>query len=807
MRLIKCYVENFGLLHATEFNFSKGLNSCISDNGTGKTTLAAFIEAMLYGIGDTRRQALDENPRKKYMPWQGGRFGGSLTLEAGKKKYLIERSFGQRPADDTFRLLDADSGKESSDFGENVGEALFGIDRDGFLRTVYLSEKNLGGKNENKSISAKLSDLVGVDGDVGGFDDAIKLLEERRKFYFKKGNTGEIANVKERILEVDRELDSLVDLKHKAASGEERLRAIHAERGRISALEGAERSKLENIHRQKERTVNEERYATMMEALASEKLRLEKANAFFAQGIPSAQEIDRARDCYIEGKRLNDEALASRGNEEYVMLSEFFKSGADFVEIAEMERCAELLEEKTDELKRIENESDLTSVEMRGLFPMGAPTKDELSGVKKASKSPSFAFKICGAILGVILLLVGFIIGSTAGYIMSAAGAVIAVLSVILMIKRTKSQELLSLFRKYSIDTTDTSSSYLYNLEEKLERYESLKAARTQRSEELLDERCALTMKVCAFLEKYPITVSDSMLGSVRIIKSKYADYYRLGLEGERTENGKVSKLQRSEELIRQAKDFLMKFPTESGDPFTEIRDRLGELNYLRTSVARLNQDCDSFAVKYNVTGKKATDDYSSEAAIRSAIAELSEKQKALSAEYALVERELLVMRDAIEREDELRMQKDELEELYKKHTHSLDVIRKTSAYLDEACSNITSKYLGKTKEKFKEYVSLIDDADGEYTLSTSFELSKAERGAVHGIDSYSRGMRDTYALALRLALVDALYQNEVPFIILDDPFIALDDSKLERAKVALKALGKSKQILYFTCAKSRKID
>ena len=97
--------------------------------------------------------------------------------------------------------------------------------------------------------------------------------------------------------------------------------------------------------------------------------------------------------------------------------------------------------------------------------------------------------------------------------------------------------------------------------------------------------------------------------------------------------------------------------------------------------------------------------------------------------------------------------------------------------------------------------------SEGEYTLNTSFELTKTERGEAHGIESYSRGTRDLYALGLRLALVDALYENEQPFIILDDPFIALDDAKLERAKAMLKSIGKTKQILYFTCAKSRVIE
>ena len=152
-------------------------------------------------------------------------------------------------------------------------------------------------------------------------------------------------------------------------------------------------------------------------------------------------------------------------------------------------------------------------------------------------------------------------------------------------------------------------------------------------------------------------------------------------------------------------------------------------------------------------------------------------------------------------------MEKAALEELYRKHTESLDIIQKTAKLLTEACDSITSKYLGKTKEKFLEYSSLISGSTGDYTLNTSFELTKTEGGEAHGIEAYSRGTRDLYALGLRLALVDALYENEAPFIILDDPFIALDDARLEKAKATLKSIGRTKQILYFTCAKSRAIE
>ena len=181
MKLIECYIENFGKLSDFKHSFKDGLNTISWDNGAGKTTLTVFIKAMLYGLEATKRVKLENNERKRYTPWQMGRFGGSLTFENGGKTYRIERTFAQKASDDVFKLYDCGSGKESCDFTENVGEELFGIDADGFERTVFLSEENLSGKNDNKTVSAKLTELVGTGGDLGVMDEAIELLEKQRK--------------------------------------------------------------------------------------------------------------------------------------------------------------------------------------------------------------------------------------------------------------------------------------------------------------------------------------------------------------------------------------------------------------------------------------------------------------------------------------------------------------------------------------------------------------------------------------------------------------------------------------------------
>ncbi|UKI49251.1 MAG: ATP-binding protein [Clostridium sp.] len=66
MKLMSCYINDFGCLHNQEFNFSNGLNCIFLQNGSGKSTLAAFIRAMFYGIPKSSSKSFD---REHYLPY------------------------------------------------------------------------------------------------------------------------------------------------------------------------------------------------------------------------------------------------------------------------------------------------------------------------------------------------------------------------------------------------------------------------------------------------------------------------------------------------------------------------------------------------------------------------------------------------------------------------------------------------------------------------------------------------------------------------------------------------------------------
>ena len=109
MKLLNCHIVNFGCLSNCSFDFDEGLNLIFAKNGTGKSTLAAFLKAMLYGLPSVRKGGY-ENERRRYLPWQGGTFGGALCFEVFRLNVYCPR----RVWPEVFRLVSA-LGRDWSD--------------------------------------------------------------------------------------------------------------------------------------------------------------------------------------------------------------------------------------------------------------------------------------------------------------------------------------------------------------------------------------------------------------------------------------------------------------------------------------------------------------------------------------------------------------------------------------------------------------------------------------------------------------------------------------------------------------------
>lgn len=179
MRLLHCHIENFGKLHDFDFDFREGLQILLRENGYGKSTFAAFLRVCFYGFLGERKQDITENERRRYMPWQGGRFGGELRFERAGRRYRLERMFGEKRSQDHFALYDLDSGLPSTDFSERIGEELFRIDAASFERTVFSGQLRVRSEM-NADIHAKLGDVSETAFDMRSFESAMLRIREEQ---------------------------------------------------------------------------------------------------------------------------------------------------------------------------------------------------------------------------------------------------------------------------------------------------------------------------------------------------------------------------------------------------------------------------------------------------------------------------------------------------------------------------------------------------------------------------------------------------------------------------------------------------
>ncbi len=208
-KLLRVNIFNFGKLHDFKMDFEKGLNVIAQDNGFGKTTLAAFIKAMFYGLNYNKKRKVSENEVLKYRPFNSTeKFGGTLSFFCNGKNLRIERFFGNTEKEQEIRLFDEDTNKQQKlDFEKGeLGLRIFKVDADAFMRSMYLPQCSIIVEN-NDSFMQKLSNLAENTDETNNYVKADTSLREYcKKLKLERGNGGKIFDLKCKVEEKEKQL-------------------------------------------------------------------------------------------------------------------------------------------------------------------------------------------------------------------------------------------------------------------------------------------------------------------------------------------------------------------------------------------------------------------------------------------------------------------------------------------------------------------------------------------------------------------------------------------------------------------------
>ena len=290
MRLISCHIENFGKLKNVDINFQQGLNQICEKNGWGKSTFTTFLKAMFYGFSKEKKRSKGIRERKKYKPWQGGVYGGSILFETNGQYYQIERSFGESPREDQFVLRDAKTGMLSTAFDQNIGKDLFQLDEDSFQKTIYVSQLDCA-TLATDNIHAKIGNLTQQMYDLNHYSEASDLLQKKLNQLTPKRKTGLLAKLQ---IQVYQYQNMILDRERKRSEREELQRQyMECKREREGVLVEQEKLKKQILEYgdRKEREANLLLYKELTGQEKEKENELEKIEENFTAGFPELEEI------------------------------------------------------------------------------------------------------------------------------------------------------------------------------------------------------------------------------------------------------------------------------------------------------------------------------------------------------------------------------------------------------------------------------------------------------------------------------------------------------------------------------------
>jgi|GEM_PF-1653614 len=192
---------------------------------------------------------------------------------------------------------------------------------------------------------------------------------------------------------------------------------------------------------------------------------------------------------------------------------------------------------------------------------------------------------------------------------------------------------------------------------------------------------------------------------------------------------------------------------------------------------------------------------------------ELLERRAVLEAEKEDASRSLSAYREELAKKaeqldvmDEMRSKLTELTDEQSAEKIKLEGIQNAKKYLEKAKAEVVSRYSAPILASFEKNMKRIDPkSEAIFRIDTNMQVTVDEKGLQRESALFSAGYRDLMGFCMRLAFIDAVFTEEKPMLILDDPFTNLDDEKLKKARDLVHEIANEYQVLYFTCSTARK--
>ncbi len=852
MKLISCHIENFGKLSNLDIDFRDTYNEYIEENGWGKSTLVAFIQAMFYGLS-SKGKDLGKNERQRYMPWQGGLFGGRLCFESQGKRYVLTRYFEKKEKDDVFKLRDERTNLISKDYSVAIGEELFGINKDAFCRTILISQKDCQ-TVANDSIMSKIGNLTENTDDVNNYESAMSGLTKYLNNQSPTRKTGELYKIVQRIEELKQFVRGEQILCEKAEALNNQKSELLEEQNKLKDVRAKIQDKIDVASKRKDLLIKKEKHDLLKQEVQQYFEKIDEYKKQFPAGVPDKETIEHhikeSTKAFLLQEKLNECQLSDEEEVQYQELKELFSDLTDeemglslSAELRRLIALGAVIKEK-----ELSTEENYRYRELIQIFGDKLPDLEEIEAciflwneicnkkicvaTHKNKNHPKKTHSLSVIITGVLVVLGGlfvkFNVSKTVGMIISILGFLAVVVGFLLKSKNKNNhtendaeneditiaeQEnmLMEYLAKYSIpyDEHIVSSSLhqtFYNAKELLRLAEKQK--KYLNCKEVSDKY---------HIEERILSIAKKVL-SIKTIESNSIEMVVNQYETQKQKYQELSEKKHCYEDIKRQHDVIvlhtemylntigLKAEENISSQLQQIKETIMLIEIATDSYFKKSKELKKYEAEEDII---ALNDVKED---ENSVTDMTEELKTISNRLESIHNEIGTLNkqieEVMEKKDEIEEQKNELhhlEQLKKESDKKYYLAEQTRQCLEKAKQTMTSTFTKPMLDEFcRLYAIITNDDKKAFYMDAETKITVDEKGMQRDTEYFSAGYRDLYGLCLRLAFIKAMFKGEKPFIVLDDTFVNLDEEKTKKAIQLLEKISDEYQVLYFTCHKSR---
>ena len=847
MKILSCYIANFGCIKNKEYKFNEHLNAFCEDNGQGKSTLAAFIKAMFYGLPKSSNKSFD---REHYIPFDNIEASGNILFVYNNKEYKIERTFFKNIKDDDIKIYE--NGKINNDLLPTPGEIIFGLDLESFNRTMFIYSNDLE-INSTDNINSKMSHYVEDSTfDLNEVIDKLDKYKKKLKPSRLADEKGLIADVTNTISKKNDDLNNLYDIKNNLNLKYKLFNDLNNE---INELND-QLSKAASIN---EIINNWNRYDEYNEQIDNEKKEIEHFKNKYPYNMPNDEELKINENNLNEMNNINTKKssidLTQLEKDKLIKYSSLFKEIPSKDTISEYTSFInDYYQKKNYKIEELnQNEIIIYNKYINkniddSIFDQLNDFKNEYVETKKQfDQTPNYIIKktletkkkksylpLILLIISILIIILGIGLGfiNNLLFIISGIGLILLFGTGFIYLKNQINDKQLyineeipniekeKLNKKLNliinkIDTIIMQYGFSSSLNESVDVALTLFKNEYDRYKEIKDKYNKiinqkennqkdinfLEEKIKSFFNQYNFQETNYNLALQNLIAS-INEYQNLKNKKENIDN-KINELDKKYSSIKDSLDkFISKYHINQDvkSYIDTVRVDKGVLDKNNTNLNNLMNNLNNFVEEKKLYNRPENIEKIDTNIITK---QLSEKNELLSRKKDEIANDELEIEKIDTYNNEILESKEKLQELKYKYK----IVDETIKSIKGAEETLKHKYIEPMLNKFNQYSSMLGKIiNEEINMDSDYNLSVIHNGKEKNYRHLSSGQLSLCALCYRLSIIDNIFKEDKPFIIMDDIFVNLDENNLIKAIELLKKLSNQRQIIYFTCHESRNI-